>query len=910
MPDDRRSRILECRMREILLYNVWMRTRNTKKGGGVLLLIKKELKVDNVIYGEGRAEVLKVGVRRRGGSRRDFAVVYVPPKTNSWRRDEYEQMTKDTIMCLKRLVSESENVTIMGDFNCKEISWENWSTEGSELSWGNELLQLAMDNILTQWVQEPTRFQGNAEPARLDLVFTKEPEIVESMNYQSPIGKSDHVLIEFKLGADDTEEGKDHKEGTLNFSKANFVELRKHFGEVNWAAFHNARGTEEKWRLLLEIYEDGIRKCVPKRQVKKEARQVWYNRRCEQAKIERDHVWNRWRKSRKHNHWINYKDKRNEYVNIRKIERINYEKDIVEKCKDQPKLFYGYVNGKLKKKKGISKLKRDDVIYEDAEQIAEVMNGCFQSVFTRESEFVEQERPDTGEGLCRLEVSVEEVKMIMEKLDKRKAMGPDGVSNWILRECSDQLADKIHAVLVSSFEENVVPLDWKKADIVPIFKGGNDEDPLNYRPVSLTSVVAKIGETIIKERWMKHLEQNNILTNKQFGFREGRSCTTNLISFYSRVIDAVQERDGWVDCIYLDLKKAFDKVPHKRLLWKLETIGGLKGGMLKWFEDFLKNRQMRTLVKGKKSAWKQVTSGVPQGSVLAPVMFAVYVNDMVEGIGSYVSLFADDAKLLRKIERDEDCVALQQDLERIWDWSRKWEMEFNTKKCSVVEFGRSTRRPRGIYSMGNECIKKKTEEKDLGVIIMDSLSPEKHINKITAETYNLLRNIRAAFNYMDEEMTRKLITSLIRPRLEYAALVWSPNLKKHIRKLERIQRAASKLPPNLRNQSYEERLRALNLTTLEQRRERGDLIAVYRSRNGLEKFDNEDLMIWDTRATRGHGMKLKKSSSRRDIKKFSFPHRCVEVWNALDEEVVSAKTLHNFKERLDNYRYGDGTIRA
>ena len=210
-------------------------------------------------------------------------------------------------------------------------------------------------------------------------------------------------------------------------------------------------------------------------------------------------------------------------------------------------MFYGYVNGKLKKKKGISKLKRDDVIYEDAEQIAEVMNGCFQSVFTRESEFVEQGRPDTGEGLCRLEVSVEEVKMIMEKLDKRKAMGPDGVSNWILRECSDQLADKIHAVLVSSFEENVVPLDWKKADIVPIFKGGNDEDPLNYRPVSLTSVVAKIGETIIKERWMKYLEQNNILTNKQFGFREGRSCTTNLISFYSRVIDAVQERDGWVD---------------------------------------------------------------------------------------------------------------------------------------------------------------------------------------------------------------------------------------------------------------------------------------------------------------------------------------------------------------------------
>ena len=139
---------------------------------------------------------------------------------------------------------------------------------------------------------------------------------------------------------------------------------------------------------------------------------------------------------------------------------------------------------------------------------------------------------------------------------------------------------------------------------------------------------------------------------------------------------------------------------------------------------------------------------------------------------------------------------------------------------------------------------------------MDSLSPEKHMDKITDETYNLLRSIKAAFKYIDEEMIRKLITTLIRPRLEYAALVWSPNLKKHIRKLERIQRAASKLPSNMRDMPYEERLKVLNLTTLEQRRERGDLIAVYRTMNGLEKFDNEELRIWETRVTRGHGKKL------------------------------------------------------
>ena len=249
--------------------------------------------------------------------------------------------------------------------------------------------------------------------------------------------------------------------------------------------------------------------------------------------------------------------------------------------------------------------------------------------------------------------------------------------------------DKIHSVIMSSLREGIVPMDWKRADIVPIFKGGNNEDPLNYRPVSLTSVVAKICEKVIKCKWTKYLEDNKVITDAQFGFREGRSCTTNLISFYSRIIDTVQERDGWADCVYLDLKKAFDKVPHKRLIWKLENIGGVKGKLLKWMEDFLKDREMRTVIKGQKSTWKKVLSGVPQGSVLAPIMFAIYINDLPQGVNSYMSLFADDAKIQRKVEKKEDCEALKQDLNKIYAWCDKWQMEFNTKKCSVMHFGKS-----------------------------------------------------------------------------------------------------------------------------------------------------------------------------------------------------------------------------
>ena len=196
------------------------------------------------------------------------------------------------------------------------------------------------------------------------------------------------------------------------------------------------------------------------------------------------------------------------------------------------------------------------------------------------------------------------------------------------------------------------------------------------------------------------------------------------------------------------------------------------------------------------------------------------------------------------------------------------------------------------------------------MIITDKLNFGKHINKITGETYNLIRNIKLAFTYIDEEMTKKLIASMIRPRLEYAALVWSPHLKKEIRKVERIQRAATKLPETLSNNTYEERLEKLGLMTSETRRERGDLIALYRMQEGLEKLDREDLVVHDRSGTRGNSKKLKKSVCRRDVKKYSFPYRSVSTWNGLDEETVCAKTIHEFKDKLDKKRYGDGTARG
>ena len=217
-----------------------------------------------------------------------------------------------------------------------------------------------------------------------------------------------------------------------------------------------------------------------------------------------------------------------------------------------------------------------------------------------------------------------------------------------------------------------------------------------------------------------------------------------------------------------------------------------------------------------------------------------------------MSFFADDAKLLRRLESKRDCEQLQDDLEKNWKWGQKWEMEFNVKKCSVMEFGKSKNKISGIYNLGDKEVKKVEFEKDLGVVITN-MTPDKQMNKIIGETYNLLRSIKVAFAYMDEEMVKKILITMIRPRLEYAAILWSPSTKKYIRKLERIQRATTKLAPELSELTYEERLSKLELPTLEQRRERGDLLTIYRIMKNMEILDREDLPIWDTRNTKGHG---------------------------------------------------------
>ena len=591
---------------------------------------------------------------------------------------------------------------------------------------------------------------------------------------------------------------------------------------------------------------------------------------------------------------------------LRKAKRA-YEQGVANDAKTIPKRFWHHAQRKLKTKSGIPPLLADvldkeSLRYDDNEK-AEILQRQFLSVFSPVDTITPAMPSRVNVEINNLTIPEEEVHNLLKKINVNKSVGPDDIHPRILHELSDILTGPITTLFNKSIQGEELPNDWKLQYISPIYKKGQRSLAENYRPISLTCILCKLLESMVRSELLKHLVANDVLSKRQYGFINGRSTTLQLLHFLDQCTKSIVQGNV-VDAIYFDFKKAFDMVPHKRLMAKLKSYG-VKGKLLNWIEEFLTGRQQCVIVNGERSSPGYVTSGIPQGTVLGPLLFVVYINDILENISSEGFLFADDTKIFRTITSRNNLLNLQSDIDALKEWSEEWGMEFNKGKCHVLSLGKFENiKHTHRYQLEGDEIEHVFMEKDLGITIDSEMSFEEHISNKVRVANAIVGLMRRSFSFLDPSSFKNLFCAFVRPHLEYGQSVWAPHLQKHIKSIENVQIRATKLVDGLKDLDYEERLKRCNLTTLRFRRMRGDMIEMWKHFNVYERDILSPSFTPKERPIRNgcHKFQLyqrRSADGERGIQTNSFYFRTIDVWNGLPSSVVEAKTLDSFKNNLD-----------
>ena len=500
-------------------------------------------------------------------------------------------------------------------------------------------------------------------------------------------------------------------------------------------------------------------------------------------------------------------------------------------------------------------------------------------------------------------VTENDIMKAINELSPSSAAGPDGFPAILLKQCKEELAIPLCQLWKLSLEKGIVPIELKKSTITPIYKGGNKSLAANYRPVALTSHVIKIFEKVIRNHIVDYMDEHNFFNTNQHGFRSGRSCLSQLLEQHDNILSLLDKETN-VDVVYLDFSKAFDKVDHSIVLNKFKKLG-ITVKIYNWIESFLRDRQQNVVVNGVKSNHQKVISGVPQGSVLRPLIFLILIGDIDENIiHCLVKSFADDTRATKSIKSAEDVKILQQELQILYQWTVSNNMKLNDTKFELLRYGSNTEIKNESYytSPSGNKIEAKDFVKDFGVLMSNDCLFKEQIESVIEKAKNLISWILRTFNSRSIHTMITLYKSLVIPILEYCSVLWSPGAVGLIQRLEEIQKSFLK-QINGTNQNYWENLKNMKMYSLQRRRERYRIIYTWKI---LEKLVPNVNNAFNSKHNLRRGRMCVSKYAGQNTSTFrdsTLTIQGAKLFNAMPKNIRNLTNIpvENFKDALDKH---------